>query len=404
MANKNKPSSAQSVEGVEIYSKKYNAAELKAIRASFAPGSTDDDFQNFIREAEERNLIPGRHVYFQLRKAKLYDASSGTYYYGNKATYVTSIDSFRLNAQRTGKYRGQDQATYIYIDTKTGEPSIRSTVPLTVEGSTKTPRQPWAVEVGVHRSDFDQPLKVVARFDAYAVYYRKDNKQLLTEMWEKRGPEMLAKCAEALALRQAFPEELGGLYINEEIKDDVENNQTPEEPKQSALVAEEPKVVETLSPDNTPAEGTDKPRPGEKKRGRKPKQQPEETSVDNKKVEENLKKTGNIHGLDVSDADLPDFDKPASVQEDDPFLEDEEDSFDKLQPLDEEPNKEERTEYSSRLRAFGLDSMKLRQFILKTSGAVDIKKLTRRQWSVVFDKLDAANKKGKESLNTLITQ
>ena len=65
------------------------------------------------------------------------------------------------------------------------------------------------------------------------------------EMWMKRKRGQLAKCAEAAALRTAFPEELASLLITEEIEDeaigvaaDMATDVTPE--------AEKPTVAQTI--------------------------------------------------------------------------------------------------------------------------------------------------------------
>ena len=65
------------------------------------------------------------------------------------------------------------------------------------------------------RNDFKETLWAVARFDAYA-QVTKEGK--LTSMWAKMPDLMIAKCAEALALRKAFPMELSGLYATEEME------------------------------------------------------------------------------------------------------------------------------------------------------------------------------------------
>jgi hypothetical protein len=68
---------------------------------------------------------------------------------------------------------------------------------------------PAAAKVGVWREGFSEPLWAVANFSAYCAN---------TPIWKKMPELMIAKCAESLALRRAFPLEMCGLYSSEELE------------------------------------------------------------------------------------------------------------------------------------------------------------------------------------------
>lgn len=127
-----------------------------------------------------------------------------------------SIDGARLIAERSGKYAGQTPVEW------------------TADGITWTQvwldqKPPAAARVGVHRSDFKEPLYAVANFAAYNAG---------GPMWSKMPALMIGKCAEMLALRKAFPQDLSGLYSREEM-DQADTPRVEPQPAQS-----EPEVIE----------------------------------------------------------------------------------------------------------------------------------------------------------------
>jgi|SRR5262245_318889 len=181
--------------------------QIELIKQTVAQGASNANLQLYLYDCARRGVHPlDRQIHFSQR--------NGRY------TPLVSIDFLRSRAAMTGEMAGSDDAAYRVNPDDLGVP-LSATV--TVYRLTNGQRYAYSA---------------TARFEEYKAEPGPNNRG--DAMWRTKPFLMIGKCAEALALRKAFPQDLSGLYTPEEMDADLASPPTAETTTETTTGADRP--------------------------------------------------------------------------------------------------------------------------------------------------------------------
>lgn len=173
--------------------------QTRILAETVAKGCDQNELAFFLNVCKIKRLDPFTG---QVHCVKRWDSTLGK----EKMSIQVGIDGFRVIAARSNELAG------------ISEPEFDS----------EDAQYPGWAHVTVYRYGRDNekiPYAAKARYNEY-VQTKKDGSP--NHMWATKPYIMLGKCAEALALRKAFPDELSGMYSDEEMgQADNEGGVTP---------------------------------------------------------------------------------------------------------------------------------------------------------------------------------
>jgi phage recombination protein Bet len=162
------------------------ADQMKTIKNVIFHDATDDELKLFIYHCQRKGVHPMDKLIHPIKR-------------GGKVSFQASIDYLRAESESAGDYRGMKQPEFAF-DEKGKLESATITVIREING-------------------METEFTATAYWDEFVPGPPNDF------MWKKMPRHMLAKCAEALARRMAWPKKLADLYTPEEMAQEREPEQ-----------------------------------------------------------------------------------------------------------------------------------------------------------------------------------
>jgi len=184
--------------------------QMTIARNTVAKGLSNDEFAVYLYNCQRQSIHPLDGLLVPISRN---DSESG----GKRLTFVSTVDLLRSRAADTGDYAGNEDPLFENIDGVKNPQSATVTVWKFVRGE---------------KCQFTATAR-------WGEYYPGEGKAGF--MWRAKPHVMLGKCAEALALRKAFPKQLAGLYVAEELEQGEPSTEKPrreEEPMPSVKCSE----------------------------------------------------------------------------------------------------------------------------------------------------------------------
>lgn len=185
----------------------YDAKTIALIRRTVAADTTDDEFNLFIWTARHLRLDPLRRQIYAL----VYSKNNAE---KRRMSIIIGIDGFRSVADRTGNYRPDEDEPCIEFDDACKSALNPAGIVKATVRVWKRAHGEWHRATGVARWDEFVPLTDEWAWNEERGKKLPTGKQSLDPKsnWHRMPCVMIAKVAEASALRKAWPDDLGNVY------------------------------------------------------------------------------------------------------------------------------------------------------------------------------------------------
>jgi phage recombination protein Bet len=181
-------------------------AQLDLVRKTYARDCTNEEFDLFVAQARRAGLDPFRkQITCVIHNKKNAEK--------RQLTIITTIDGFRAIANRHGDYRPMDTAPIVETNESLKDPVTNP------EGLVRAEVRVWK-RFGAewHPIVGEAWWGEFAPFKDEWVNGDRTGRKILNDTWRNMPRLMLVKCAEAQALRRGWPDDMSGLYTEEEME------------------------------------------------------------------------------------------------------------------------------------------------------------------------------------------